>query len=88
MAQLLCLIDSYLKEFDAVVTGLQPHEHALVPDRTAFYPGGGTQPCDGGTLNGRSLARVRKSGAGILHTVEGSLPQVGEPVRGVIDWVR
>ncbi len=88
MTELLYLTDSYLKEFDAVVIGLHPDENAVVLDRTAFYPGGGGQPCDGGTLNGRSLARVRKTGAGILHTIEGSLPQVGEPVHGEIDWVR
>lgn len=88
MTELLYLTDSYLKEFDAVVTARRPEENAVVLDRTAFYPGGGGQPSDGGTLNGAALIRVRKTGAEVLHTIEGSLPEVGESVHGVVDWAR
>ena len=41
--------DAYLKEFDAVVTAVEGQSIAL--DRTAFYPAGGGQPCDLGTLS-------------------------------------
>ncbi len=44
MTELLYHTDSYLKEFDAVVTAVYPGEGAVVLDRTAFYPGGGGQP--------------------------------------------
>lgn len=40
--------DSYIKEFDASVLKATPE--GIVLDRTAFYPGGGGQPYDLGTL--------------------------------------
>jgi len=48
MTEALYHSDAYLKEFDAVVTAVEGHAVAL--DRTAFYPGGGGQPNDEGTL--------------------------------------
>jgi misacylated tRNA(Ala) deacylase len=50
MTDLLYQTDSYLQEFDAHVTSVLSMERAIVLDRTAFYPGGGGQPCDFGTL--------------------------------------
>ena len=46
--ELLYLRDAYLREFDARVVAIQGAEVAL--DRTAFYPTGGGQPHDTGTL--------------------------------------
>ncbi len=60
----------------------------MILDRTAFYPGGGGQPNDVGTLNGQTVSKVRKAGDEVLHIVEGELPKVGESVRGAIDWDR
>ena len=92
MTELLAHTDSYLKEFDAVVTGRHPAENAVALDRTAFYPGGGGQPCDVGTLTigGRTLpvTRVKKQGDAIWHWLEGDLPPVGATVHGAIDWER
>ena len=48
---LLCNDDSYLREFDATVTGVT--DKGVVLDRTAFYPGGGGQPPDAGDSGGR-----------------------------------
>ena len=48
MAEELFQTDSYLQAFDAVVTAVDGSSVAL--DRTAFYPGGGGQPCDTGVL--------------------------------------
>src|SRR3989304_4312756 len=50
MTELLYQTDSYLQSFDASVTGVDPEAHGVILDRTAFYPGGGGQPADGGTL--------------------------------------
>jgi len=90
MTQLLYLHDSYLREFDAVVTGADGRRVAL--DRTAFYPGGGGQPADTGLLrwNGRSgrIAELRKEGDTVWHTVEGEAPAPGAAVHGVLDWER
>ena len=53
MTERLYQRDSYLKEFEAVVTRIVPEERAVVLDRTAFYPGGGGQPSDTGRLGRR-----------------------------------
>ena len=88
MTELLYQVDSYIKDFDAVVTNSLPDEKAIVLDRTAFYPGGGGQPNDVGILNGAQVVKVRKSGDMILHILEGTLPAEGTKVHGVIDWDR
>jgi misacylated tRNA(Ala) deacylase len=46
MTELLAQLDAYLREFDATVVEVDPAERAVALDRTAFYPGGGGQPCD------------------------------------------
>ena len=88
MTELLYQLDSYLKEFDGVVTNSYPEESAILLDRTVFYPGGGGQPNDLGTLNGYPVIRVRKAGDKVLHIIEGDLPPIGTKVHGVIDWDR
>ena len=50
MTLLLAHTDSYLREFDSVVTRVDNEACALVLNRTAFYPGGGGQPCDTGII--------------------------------------
>ncbi len=88
MTTLLYQADSYLREFDAVVTAVSEEERAVTLDRTAFYPGGGGQPFDVGTLNGAPVSRTRKLGADVLHVLEAGLPRVGDTVHGVVDWQR
>ena len=88
MTELLYQMDSYLKEFDAVVTNSFPDENAITLDRTAFYPGGGGQPNDVGMLNSSQVVKVRKTSDIVLHMIEGVLPPVGAKVHGVIDWDR
>ena len=88
MTELLYQTDSYLKEFEAVVTAVEPEARAVVLDRTAFYPGGGGQPCDFGllTIGGVTypVERVRKQGEAVLHFLGGDepLPLVGACGRG------
>jgi misacylated tRNA(Ala) deacylase len=102
MTEALYQTDSYLRAFDATVTAVEGNAVAL--DRTAFYPGGGGQPNDTGTLSllpspkiGRGaggegqvwqVTRVRRAGPDIWHEVEGEPPPVGTQVRGQIDWER
>jgi misacylated tRNA(Ala) deacylase len=90
MTEALYQTDSYLREFEATVTAVEGNAVAL--DRTAFYPGGGGQPNDVGTLNavGRTwqVLRVRRTGPDIWHEVEGQPPARGTRVRGEIDWER
>ena len=50
MTELLYQTDSYLQDFAARVTSVLPEQRAVILDQSAFYPGGGGQPCDFGTL--------------------------------------
>jgi len=88
VTELLYQTDSYLREFDAVVTAVEPNGHAVALDRTAFYPGGGGQPCDVGILGMATVGRTKKAGDQILHVLEGDLPAIGSQVHGVVDWTR
>jgi len=94
MTEALYHTDAYLQEFDAVVTAVEGHAVAL--DRTAFYPGGGGQPNDEGTLADGArtwkVTRVRKGGMDVWHELDGDLSGLqdltGLAVRGAIDWER
>jgi misacylated tRNA(Ala) deacylase len=90
MTEPLYHTDAYLKEFDAVAAAVEGR--ALALDRTAFYPGGGGQPSDAGTLadDARTwkVTRVRKAGADVWHELDGEPPAVGTSVHGAIDWER
>ena len=94
MTELLYQTDSYLTGFDARVTSALQEERALVLDRTAFYPGGGGQPCDFGSLSIAGVIypveKVKKQGEDILHFLGGNepLPSVGSASRGTLDWAR
>ena len=81
--------DSHLKAFTAAVTGCNPAEggFAVTLDATAFYPTGGGQPCDLGTLNGVRVLDVREQGEDIVHLCASPL-ETGSIVTGVIDWDR
>lgn len=61
-------------------------------DRTVFYPTGGGQPHDTGTLRWDAgevaVVGVRKEGDDVWHLVEGDLPPVGVTVTAAIDWER
>jgi misacylated tRNA(Ala) deacylase len=89
VTELLYQLDSYLREFAAVVTAVEGEAVAL--DRSAFYPGGGGQPADTGLLawdgGERRVVKVQKDGDTAWHTLAGGpLPEVGTQVTGRIDW--
>lgn len=81
--------DSRLLEFDARVTDLSERDDgaiAVMLDRTAFYPTGGGQPNDTGTLGeARVVDCIDMEDAGVLHVIQGPTPEVGEMVHGRID---
>jgi misacylated tRNA(Ala) deacylase len=92
MTDLLYHQDSYLKTFTANVIAVDEKKHGVVLDRTAFFPGGGGQPADFGTLtvDGQTypVKRAKRIKGEIVHLLEGNspLPEVGAAVRGEIDW--
>ena len=88
MTQRLYLHDPYLKSFRARVVELRDLDGrpAAVLDRTAFYPEGGGQPGDRGTLGGTKVIDTQERGGAILHVLEGKI-DAGE-VAAEIDWQR
>ncbi len=80
--------DSYLKEFTARVlrNDAVGDRSEVVLDRTAFYPEGGGQPADLGTLDGAAVAGVIERDGEVVHLVRGRTPS-GE-VTGRLDWER
>lgn len=89
--------EPYAREFDARVTSCTAADEgfAIELDQTAFYPTGGGQPGDRGTLTVGSgedalVVRVREAipgkGTGeVIHLVDATLP-VGASVHGSLDW--
>lgn len=94
MTELLYQRDSYLRDFAATVVETLSEERLVVLDQTAFYPSGGGQPHDTGTLTATgqtwAVTSVAKRGPIVVHQLDGDepLPEVGTAVRGVLDWER
>ncbi len=90
--------DSYLTSFTARVVAARAGPEGLLSlelDRTAFYPTGGGQPHDTGTLGGLSVVDVREEGDGrIVHIVKmgGETGGQGETpsgqIEGCVNWRR
>ena len=81
--------DPFLSRFTAQVLTCQPKGECfqVVLDRTAFYPEGGGQPADWGTLNGVAVTDVHERDGVVFHTCSHPL-EPGRAVEGVIDWER
>ena len=94
MTESLYHLDSYLQEFDAQIVSVDEAARAIILDQTAFYPGGGGQPCDLGSLqvNGTTypVEKVKKQGDNILHFIGGELPlpPPNSASHGTLDWAR
>ncbi len=85
--RLLYYEDPYLREFEAEVLGVEGEW--VILDRTAFYPEGGGQEADRGTLKGAPVLDVKKVNNVVLHRVETpSAFTPGERVKGIVDWER
>ncbi len=90
MTERLYYTDAYLAQFDATVVASEPQgpsAHAIVLDRTAFYPTSGGQPFDTGTLGGARVLDVQDDGDRIVHVTDRPLA-AGTAVAGAIDWDR
>ena len=89
MTRKLFYEDSHIKTFTGRITGCEQTEkgYEITLDATAFYPEGGGQACDLGTLAGVRVLDVRERGEEIVHLCEGPL-EVGAEVSGEIDWTR
>lgn len=81
--------DAYLKEFTAHVLECRKEKkgYAVLLDRTAFYPEGGGQPADRGSLDEVSVTDVHEKNGELIHYTDQPLEQ-GKQVTGRIDWDR
>ena len=79
----------FLRRFAAVVTSCEEAKGgwAVTLDQTAFYPEGGGQPYDTGTLGGAQVREVREKDGVIVHLCDAPLA-AGAAVEGTIDWAR
>jgi misacylated tRNA(Ala) deacylase len=86
----LFLEDSYLREFRAGVKKIDGRE--VILEETAFFPGGGGQPADKGTLGigpvNADVVDTRREGNGIVHVIERAIPDTVKELKGAIDWER
>lgn len=81
--------DEYAREFDAEVISCQKGKkgYEVVLSDTAFYPEGGGQPADQGTLGQVNVLDVKRRNGKILHITDAPL-EPGMTVHGVLDWER
>ncbi len=86
----LFLEDAYLREFEARVVRLDGRE--IVLDKTVFYPGGGGQPADKGTLGigpiRAAVVDVRREEDEIVHVLDNAIPDTVRQLKGELEWTR
>ena len=89
MTRKLYYEDCHLTRFEAQVTGCEicGRGYEILLDATAFYPEGGGQACDLGTLGTARVLDVRERGEQIVHLCDAPL-EVGSTVEGIIDYDR
>ena len=81
--------NAYTQDFTAVVESCEAVKNgfAVTLDRTAFYPEGGGQPADHGTLGEARVLDVHEKDGVVTHLCDRAL-SVGAEVSGRIDWAR
>lgn len=80
--------DSFVKDFSATViscTETEEGDYKIGLDLTAFFPEGGGQSWDEGTINGLKVKGVFRENGEVVHVVDEPL-EVGSEVVGSIDW--
>jgi misacylated tRNA(Ala) deacylase len=92
MTETIYSTDAYARDMTATVVRSDVDDNRILLDRTVFYPGGGGQPHDTGTLSigddRMSVSRVTSDRDGVWHWIDGSMPLQGAEVSGTIDWER
>ncbi len=87
MTEKLYYKDSHIHEFTAVVTGCREYKNgfAVTLDRTAFFPEGGGQLADTGTIGAARVSDVHEKDGEILHYTDMALP-AGESLKCSLDY--
>ena len=79
--------DVYIREFEAIVLFCEERQEGyyIILNETAFYPEGGGQPADKGTIEGEEVLDVQYVDGEICHIMKKPL-KAGEQVVGRINW--
>ncbi len=85
--RLLYYEDGEKFDFEAKVLRVFPGGYVAL-DQTAFYPRGGGQEPDHGTLGAKKVLDVEKIGAVVVHKLEGGTPAEGSRVVGNVNSMR
>lgn len=79
-----------IRTFDTIIQAISPDRLVVALEATAFYPGGGGQPADGGTIAAVAVVEITRDNDGtIRHHLDYPLPEdlnVGDTVMGEINW--
>ncbi len=90
MTRELFLEDAYRREFRAGVKRIDGRE--VILEETAFFPGGGGQPADKGTIGigpvNAAVVDARREGGGIVHVLDRAIPDTVRELNGALDWER
>ena len=90
--KMLYMEDNYIHSFDAQI--VSKGENYVVFDQTAFYPEGGGQECDIGTLSYKdkilTISKVRRESGEVKHFIDeiDQMPEIGTIVKCELDWER
>ena len=91
MKNAIYMTDSYVKEFDAVIESVKDDKYVIL-NKSAFYPQGGGQPCDTGSMsldgNDHPVVFVGKFEGNISHEIGKVGLKAGDLVKCKIDWER
>ncbi len=89
MTRRLYYDDSHLRTFSATVSAVRGTDAGpwIALDRTAFYPGGGGQPPDLGTIGSWSVLEVNESEGDVWHRIDGAA-DAGATVECAVEWAR
>ena len=79
--------DCHISRFTARVLSCEERDRGfdVIVDATAFYPEGGGQDADVGTLGGVRVLHTREEGETVIHLCDAPL-EVGSTVEGSIDY--
>lgn len=84
--------DSYQSEFIAEAVSLYEESHGVILSQTAFFPGGGGQPGDKGTISYQTfkspVEKIKSIDGQLIHFLSQSdpLPEIGTSLTGKINW--